>query len=120
MISFISIIVNLTTTIKDQGKDIEYLKKDNIDFKLQIKDLYQQQNQQYNTINSKLTDILVSLQNKENKKWKAAKYKARQTLPSAGLLVAKPRQWVFPEPLPFCSLILILKMKILIIFDSCK
>lgn len=63
-----SIIVNQSNKIETQRLRIEFLENDSRDKGLQIKDINQQQMQQYKEINSKLTDILVSLQNKENKK----------------------------------------------------
>jgi hypothetical protein len=63
-----SIIVNQSNKIETQRLRIEFLESDSRDKGLMIKDLNRAQEQQYKEINSKLTDILVSLQNKENKK----------------------------------------------------
>lgn len=63
-----SIIVNQSNKIETQRLRIEFLENNSRDQGLLIKDLNQQQTQQYKEINAKLTDILVSLQNKENKK----------------------------------------------------
>lgn len=63
-----TILVNQSNKIETQRLRIEFLEADSRDKGLQIKDLNQQQAQQYKEISSKLTDILVSLQNKENKK----------------------------------------------------
>lgn len=63
-----TIIVNQSNKIETQRLRIEFLENDSRDKGLQIKDINQQLAQQYKEINSKLTDILVSLQNKENKK----------------------------------------------------
>jgi hypothetical protein len=60
--------VNQSNKIETQRLRIEFLENNSRDQALMIKDLNQQQNQQYKEISSKLTDILVSLQNKENKK----------------------------------------------------
>lgn len=63
-----TVIVNQSNKIETQRLRIEFLENSARDQSLQIKDLNQQQTMQYKEINSKLTDILVSLQNKENKK----------------------------------------------------
>lgn len=63
-----TIIVNQSNKIETQRLRIEFLENDSRDKGLLIKDLNQQQTQQYKEINSKLTDILVKLENKENKK----------------------------------------------------
>ena len=68
MISIGTIIVNLSNTVETQKLRIEFLETDSKDKGLLIKDLNQQQTQQYKEISSKLTDILVKLENKENKK----------------------------------------------------
>lgn len=63
-----TLLVNQSNKIETQRLRIEFLESSNRDQGLQIKDLNQQQTDQYKEINAKLTDILVSLQNKENKK----------------------------------------------------
>lgn len=63
-----TIIVNQSNKIETQRLRIEFLENDSRDKGLLIKDLNQQQTQQYKEINSKLTDILVKMENKENKK----------------------------------------------------
>jgi len=63
-----TLLVNQSNKIETQRLRIEFLETSNRDQGLQIKDLNQQQADQYKEINAKLTDILVSLQNKENKK----------------------------------------------------
>lgn len=68
IISVSSLFYTLSNQVHDQGKDIQYLKDADRDKALQIRDLYQQQNAQYKEINQKLTEILIALQNKENKK----------------------------------------------------
>jgi hypothetical protein len=68
MISIGTIIVNLSNTVETQKLRIEFLENDSRDKGLMIKDLNQQLNQKYESMNNKLTDILVALQNKENKK----------------------------------------------------
>ena len=68
LITIITLIVMLSTKIENQRLRIEFLEVVYKDHGLQIKDLNQQQAQQYKEINNKLTDILVNLQNKENKK----------------------------------------------------
>lgn len=68
LISMGSIIFNMASTISSLKSETDRLKGDNADFKLQMKDLNQQINMKYETMNNKLTDILVALQNKENKK----------------------------------------------------
>lgn len=68
LISVGTIIVNQSNKIETQGLEIRYLKDADKDKALQIKDLNQQVNQAIKEINSKLTDIQVMLQNKENKK----------------------------------------------------
>ncbi len=60
--------MTLSEKVETQRVEIDYLKKSDIDKSLLIKDLYQQQGQQFKEINSKLTDILIKLENKENKK----------------------------------------------------
>jgi hypothetical protein len=56
-ISIGTIIVNLSNTVETQRLRIEYLESGQRDMGLQ-----------YREINSKLTDILIKLENKENKK----------------------------------------------------
>lgn len=68
VISVGTIIVNLSNTVETQKLRIEFLENDSKDKGIMIKDLNQQINQKYEAMNSKLTDILVTLQNKENKK----------------------------------------------------
>lgn len=68
LITVITMIVNQSNKIETQRLRIEFLENSNRDQGLQIKDLNQQINQKYETMNAKLTDILVALQNKENKK----------------------------------------------------
>lgn len=63
-----TLIVNQSNKIETQSVEIKYLKDADKDKALQIKDLNQQLNQSYKEINEKLTDIMVMLQNKENKK----------------------------------------------------
>jgi|SRR5688572_21225206 hypothetical protein len=60
--------MTLSEKVETQRVEIEYLKGADKDKAVLIKDLYQQQSQQFNEINSKLTDILIKLENKENKK----------------------------------------------------
>lgn len=60
--------MTLSEKVETQRVEIEYLKNADKDKALLIKDLYQQQSQQINEINGKLTDILIKLENKENKK----------------------------------------------------
>lgn len=68
MITIVSAIINQSNKIETQRLRIEFLETNAKDQSLQIRDLNQQQAQQYKEINAKLTDILVNLQNKENKK----------------------------------------------------
>lgn len=60
--------MSLSEKVETQRVEIDYLKNADKDKALLIKDLYQQQTQQINEINAKLTDILIKLENKENKK----------------------------------------------------
>lgn len=60
--------MTLSQKVETQRVEIDYLKGADRDKSILIKDLYQQQSQQFNEINSKLTDILIKLENKENKK----------------------------------------------------
>jgi len=60
-------IVNLTNRVAKQDLQIEQLKSENKDQSLQIKDLTQQLIAEGKETNSKLTDILVTLQNKEDR-----------------------------------------------------
>ena len=62
------LIINQTNKIETQRLRIEFLETSSRDQGLQIKDLNQQINTKYETMNGKLTDILIALQNKENKK----------------------------------------------------
>lgn len=68
IISMVTIVIHLATSLSDAKGEIERLKSDNIDNKLGIKDLNQQLNMKYDKMNDKLTEILVALQTKENKK----------------------------------------------------
>lgn len=63
------------TQIAEQRKDIEYLKKDNTDFKIFIKDINNKldvmsikQEDRDKDSEKRLTEILITLQNKENRK----------------------------------------------------
>lgn len=60
--------MTLSQKVETQRVEIDYLKGADKDKATLIKDLYQQQSQQINEINGKLTDILIKLENKENKK----------------------------------------------------
>lgn len=62
------IYMTLSEKVETQRVEIDYLKNADKDKAILIKDLYQQQSQQFIEINSKLTDILIKLENKENKK----------------------------------------------------
>jgi predicted site-specific integrase-resolvase len=68
IITVMTMIVNQSNKIETQRLRIEFLETASRDQALQIKSLNQESNQQYKEINQKLTDILISLQNKENKK----------------------------------------------------
>lgn len=68
LITVVTMIVNQSNKIETQRLRIEFLETSSRDQNLQIKDLNQQINAKYEAVNSKLTDILVVLQNKENKK----------------------------------------------------
>lgn len=68
LITIISTIVVFSNKVETQRLRIEYLESADRDKSLQIKDLNQKQQTQYEQINAKLTDILIMLQNKENKK----------------------------------------------------
>lgn len=63
-----SLIVNQSNKIETQHLRIEFLESASRDQALQIKDLNTQSAQQFKEINGKLTEILVALQNKQNKK----------------------------------------------------
>lgn len=56
-------IVNQSTKIEGQRMQIEFLQSISRDQAIQIKDI----NVQFKEINSKLTDILIALQNKEDR-----------------------------------------------------
>lgn len=60
--------MTLSEKVETQRVEIDYLKNSDKDKSLLIKDLYQQQTQQFQEINSKLTDIRIMLENKANKK----------------------------------------------------
>lgn len=62
-----SIIINQSNKMETQRLRIEFLESDSRDKAAQIKDLYQQQSMSYKEISAKLTDILVTLQNKEDR-----------------------------------------------------
>jgi hypothetical protein len=68
MITVGTLIVNQSNKIETQRLRIEFLETDSRDKGLLIKDLNQQQTEQYREISSKLTDILIKLENKENKR----------------------------------------------------
>lgn len=61
-------IINQSNKIETQHLRIEFLESASRDQALQIKDLNTQSAQQFKEINGKLTEILVALQNKQNKK----------------------------------------------------
>jgi predicted site-specific integrase-resolvase len=60
-------IMNMSNKIETQRLRIEYLESISRDHGLQIMDMIQSTNQQFKEINSKLTDILISMQNKEDR-----------------------------------------------------
>lgn len=60
-------IVNQSNKIETQKLRIEFLESTARDQALQIKDLNQQSTSQIKEINQKLTDILVTMQNKEDR-----------------------------------------------------
>lgn len=60
--------MTLSERVQTQRVEIDYLKSSDKDKALLIKDLYQKQSDQFKEINSKLTDILIVLEKKENKK----------------------------------------------------
>lgn len=68
LITVISTIVVFSNKVETQRLRIEYLESQGKDHGTMIKDLNQKQQTQYEQINTKLTDILIMLQNKENKK----------------------------------------------------
>jgi hypothetical protein len=68
LITVVTIMINQSNKIETQRLRIEFLETSSRDQGLQIKDLNQQINVKYENMNGKLTDILVALQNKENKK----------------------------------------------------
>lgn len=61
-------IVNLSTKLESQRIRIEYLEGTQRDINLLIKDKIQSDNQQFDKIHAQLTEILVQLQDKENRK----------------------------------------------------
>lgn len=63
-----SLLFNQANKIETQRLRIEFLESASRDQALQIKDLNTQSAQQVKEINAKLTEILVALQNKQNKK----------------------------------------------------
>jgi hypothetical protein len=67
-ISIVGAVVVFSNKVENQRLRIEYLESSDKDKALQIKDLNQRQDSQFKEINNKLTDILIMLQNKENKK----------------------------------------------------
>ncbi len=68
IISVGSLFFSLYSQVISQRRDIDYLKDADKDKALLIKDLYQQQIQQNKETNAKLTEILIKLETKENKK----------------------------------------------------
>lgn len=62
-----SAFVNQSNKIETQRLRIEFLESSDRDRSLQIRDLSQQWTAQYKEMNQKLTDILVTLQNKEDR-----------------------------------------------------
>lgn len=68
LITIFTLIINQSNKIETQRLRIEFLENSSRDNSLLIKDLNQSQNQQYKEINVKLTDILIALQNKQNKR----------------------------------------------------
>jgi len=63
-----TIIVNQSNKIETQQLRIAFVESALRDQALQIKDLNAQSAQQFKEINAKLTELLVALQNKQNKK----------------------------------------------------
>lgn len=61
-------IVNLSTKVESQRIRIEYLEGAQRDFNLLFKDKIQSDNQKFDKISDQLTEILVQLQDKENRK----------------------------------------------------
>lgn len=63
IITVVTAIINQSTKIEGQRMQIEFLQSISRDQAIQIKDI----NVQFKEINSKLTDILIALQNKEDR-----------------------------------------------------
>ncbi len=61
-------IVNLSTRVESHRIKIEYLEGTQRDINLLIKDKIQSDNEQFGKIHEQLTEILVQLQDKENRK----------------------------------------------------
>lgn len=68
LITIIGIIVVFSNKVETQRLRLDYLEGIQKDQSIQIKDINQRSEQQYKEINSKLTEILIMMQNKENKK----------------------------------------------------
>ena len=57
IVGFSMWIWNLGTTVKEQGKDIEYLKSNQVEYKKDVKE-----------INDNLKTILIKMENKQDRK----------------------------------------------------
>lgn len=68
LITIIGIIVVFSNKVETQRLRLDWLEANQKDQGLQIKDINQRTEMNYKEINSKLTDIQIMLQNKENKK----------------------------------------------------
>jgi predicted site-specific integrase-resolvase len=67
-LTIVGAVILFTNKVETQRLRLDYLESTQKDQGLQIKDVNQRNEQQYKEINDKLTDILIMMQNKENKK----------------------------------------------------
>lgn len=63
-----SLIINLSNKVETQRVEIEFLKSTQRDTNIMMKDKVQSDNQRFDKIQDQLTEILVQLQEKQNRK----------------------------------------------------
>jgi hypothetical protein len=68
IISIGTMIVNLTNKVETQRVKIEFLESTQRDYNLMLKDKVQSDNNRFDKIQDQLTQILVQLQTKQNRK----------------------------------------------------
>lgn len=67
LVTVITLLINQSNKIETQKLRIEFLESVTRDHGLQIKEMASKNSQDYNQINNKLNDIMIMMQNKEDR-----------------------------------------------------